>query len=419
MKRLLILGGANQHVKLVKAAKSLGIYTIVADYLNNSPAKLICDEPWLIDIFDTEKLVERCRKEPIDGVIAGFLDPCQIPYFKLCQRLDLPCYGSERQFHNFTNKKAFKAMCQENNVGFIHDYGVQDVISSNLEYPVYVKPVDSRGSRGQSICWSKEQISKAIEEAKKNSSDSDYIIEQYMDDCDEFQVTYFVIDGKPFLERTVDSYKGSEKYGLNKVVNCSISPSRLTESYIKSAHPYVMRMIENMGIKNGPVFMQGFHRKGEFYFFDPGLRFPGVEYELIVKGITGVDFMSLLVRFALTGDFGIQDFNEGDVLRLNGKYGAILFPVLRDGRISAINGVEQFLLNPKVVSYNTRYSIGDVVDWTADVNQRFAEIDIVGDSFNDITNCITTFNKIVNVLDEKGNNMLFDSVDTSKFKYYL
>lgn len=46
-KKLLVLAGAGPHTKVVEAAKEMGIYTIVADYLPASvysPAKLIADE---------------------------------------------------------------------------------------------------------------------------------------------------------------------------------------------------------------------------------------------------------------------------------------------------------------------------------------------------------------------------------------
>ena len=42
-KKLLILGGAAVHCKVVEAARAMGVYTIVTDYLENSPAKLIAD----------------------------------------------------------------------------------------------------------------------------------------------------------------------------------------------------------------------------------------------------------------------------------------------------------------------------------------------------------------------------------------
>ena len=43
-KKLLILAGAGTHNKVVKAAREMGIYTIVTDYLVDSPAKQIADE---------------------------------------------------------------------------------------------------------------------------------------------------------------------------------------------------------------------------------------------------------------------------------------------------------------------------------------------------------------------------------------
>ena len=42
-KQLLILGGAVQCVKVVEAAKEMGVYTIVADQAENSPAKKLAD----------------------------------------------------------------------------------------------------------------------------------------------------------------------------------------------------------------------------------------------------------------------------------------------------------------------------------------------------------------------------------------
>lgn len=38
-KKLLILGGAGPHVKVVESAHEMGIQTIVADYLPDSPAR--------------------------------------------------------------------------------------------------------------------------------------------------------------------------------------------------------------------------------------------------------------------------------------------------------------------------------------------------------------------------------------------
>ena len=96
MKKILVLGSASVHVKLIKAAQDMGIYTITTDNVpyEDSPGKKIADEYWDLDIFDVDKIVEKSRKNKIDGVISGWLDPCQRPYFQICKKLGVPCYGN-------------------------------------------------------------------------------------------------------------------------------------------------------------------------------------------------------------------------------------------------------------------------------------------------------------------------------------
>jgi len=60
-KKLLILGGASVHVKVVEAAKKLGLYTIVTDYLENSPAKQIADKSYMFNIYDVDEIVQMCK----------------------------------------------------------------------------------------------------------------------------------------------------------------------------------------------------------------------------------------------------------------------------------------------------------------------------------------------------------------------
>lgn len=409
-KRLLILGGANQHLKFVEAAKELGVYTIVTDYLQDSPCKRISDESLLLNITDIDGIVSYCEKNHVDGVISGFLDPCQVPYAQICSQLHLPCYGTMKQFYKFTNKIAFKKLCEANGVKVIPDYQEQDYKSGAIEYPVFVKPVDSRGSRGQSVCFSEKEMPNAIKFAKEQSSNGDILIERYMGDCDEIQITYFVVNGKIYLERTVDSYRGNEAKKLQKVVNCSISPSRYTDIYLRKAHPSVCRMIQAAGIQNGPVFMQGFHKNGEFYFFDPGLRFPGVEFERIYKRVWNIDMAQLLIFFALKGRFPPQTALPEDGAKLRGMVAAVLFPVLSAGRIKQIEGLDAYCTDRRIVSCLVRYGKNDTVGWTFDVNQRYAEIDILGDDIKDIADTIENFYETVKIIDDRGQDMFFDRV---------
>lgn len=413
-KKLLILAGASVHVKLVEAAKELGVYTIVTDYLVDSPAKLIADEAWDLNIYDVDSIVKKCIEEGVDGVISCYIDPCQRAYQEICEKLDCYCYGTREQFYKMTDKIAFKKMCIENGVGIIPEYSINDVKSGNVEFPVFVKPVDSRGSRGQSVCNNFEELNKAIRLARTDSSNGQVIIEKYIENAHEFQVTYFYIDGKPYLLRTVDSYTGPKELNLEKVVSCAVSPSKYTSIYVEKAQPNVLKMFEKLGIKNGPVFIQGFYDNDNFYFFDPGLRFPGVDYELIYKKIFNVDFAKKMVNFALCGDcnFGENIVNNG--VFLNGNRAAVLFPNVRAGKIKNITGIESLKFDSSVVSVWLRYGKDDVVNWEYNVNQRLAEIDILTESTDELRDKIDYVQNTIKAFDENGNLMNYNMFITSR-----
>ena len=410
-KRLLVLAGAGVHVKLIKTAQEMGIYTIVSDNVPNSYAKKISDKAYDINIFDIDSLAELCTQEHIDGIVSCYIDPCQRPYNELCERMGYYCYGTQKQFFLLTDKHAFKKMCMDNGVDVIPEYSENELDS--IQYPVFVKPVDSRGSRGQSVCYTKKELLRAITFAKDESSNGDILIEKYMKGANEFQITYFFKDGEAYLLRTVDSYCGSEEKHLEKVVSCAVSPSRFTELYMKTAHEKVVKMFKNIGLKNGPVFMQGFEDNGVFRFFDPGLRFPGVDYDLIYKRVFNIDIMKAMINIALFGTCGDIILPEDSVL-IKGKRAAVLFPTIKAGVINKKEGEEDLLRLDEVVSYLPRWNTGANVQWTYNVNQRSAEIDLLCNNTESLKQTIDYVQTVFKCIEKDGKDMTYELFDVTR-----
>lgn len=406
LKKILILGGAQVHCKLVEAAHEMNLYVIVTDYLkkDESPAKLIADKSYDIDINDTQEIVRVCREEGIDGVLTTHLDPCQKPYQKICRELGLPCFGTERQFEYLTNKHMFKKICRKYGVDIIPEYTEEDIYEDRVAYPVFVKPVDSRGSRGQRKCENKEQTLEAIKIAGAESSNGDFIIEKYLGDKEEIQVTYFFINGTPCLIRTTDSFHGSGK--MRNVITHSVSPSRYTMELKADTHEKIVKMLKEIGIMNGPVMMQGFYDDGIFRVFDPGLRFPGVDYERIYKKEYKIDLLKLMLEYSLTGSMPQVVLDEDSVF-LNGKQAGILFPLISAGTIKKIEGFTELKEDTRVISILPRHKEGDNVKWTYDINQRLCEIDILFEKQNASEVLEEIFTNL-KVLDKNGKNMLLN-----------
>lgn len=374
-KKLLILAGADVHVKIVNAAKELGIYTIVTDYLQPeySPAKQIADEYWMLNITEVDVIVEKCRQENVDGVLAFCIDPAQIPYQQICEKLDVPCYGTKEQFEILTNKRLFKDYCTAHGVEVIPEYTMSDVENEQVIYPVLVKPSESRGSRGQTVCHTKDDIQNAINIACTESKDGKYLIERYMLGKQDMSFSYIVINGTPYLLKIGDRYLGRVEDNLERQHIATVLPSRNAEIYRKKVEPNVIKMIKSLGITFGAVFLQGFWENGHVYMYDPGMRFPGGDFDIVLKKATGFDNMKSFVRFALTGDVNSQQGNPVEAYKLNGSICLILSIAARPGKIATFSGMDKVSSNSHVYSATQRYHVGETIPASGDIQQRVAE----------------------------------------------
>jgi biotin carboxylase len=151
-KKLIILGGNPETAVLVDIAESMGIYTIVIDPNPNAPAKKRASQTFDIDGFDVDKIVSVAKENNVDGVLVGVADILVKPYREICEKLNFPCYATEKAVEAFCSKDGFKRYCEI--------YDIQDIPGiyitkdseikrpENISYPLMVKPVDSGGGVG-------------------------------------------------------------------------------------------------------------------------------------------------------------------------------------------------------------------------------------------------------------------------------
>ncbi len=418
-KKLLILCGNVVHIKVVEAAKEMGVYTIVTDGLSleNAPAKQIADEALYLNVLDVDAIVDYCKKNNVDGVINFCNDIGQRPQQQICERLGLPCYGTYDQYFALTDKNAFKQMCLENGVDVIPQYVENDIYADNIQYPVLVKPVDSRGSRGQAICSNKEELLSSLPNAKKESTNGLAIIEKYMAGHQDFSMSYIFKDGKPYLTRTGDRYLGRPEDGLQKQCIGSVSPSKNTKMYLENVHNRVVNALVALGIKNAPVFMQGFVDGETVRFYDPGLRLPGTEYEKLLLTATGFDLMKQMIAVCLGGEINDYDGSLADAYMLGGKISIQLLVSARGGTISKFEGLDEIAKSPNVVTVAQRYFVGETVPQTGDVKQRICEIVILADKKEAKSTVDWIWSKLI-VEDENNEDMIVSRFDSDILKGY-
>ena len=409
-KKLLVLAGAGTHTKVVKAAREMGLYTIVTDYLENSPAKKIADESWMYSITDVDAIVARCREAGVDGVLNFCIDPAQWPYYEICQKLDLPCCVTKEQLEIMTNKIRFKAFCREHGVDVIPEYSPDDVRQDRAEYPVFIKPSVSRGSRSQFICGGMDEALPAFEAAARESSDGKAICEKYMGGKQDIGSAWYVINGAPFLVKLGDRILGRKEDHLANQVMCTRLPSASAEMIYKNCAGKIKKMIDALGIRFGPIFMQGFIDGETVRFYDPALRMPGGDYDLILKKATGFDTVKSMIHFAMTGDPASQYGNPEKCYLLNGGTALLFTFSVRPGKMAAVTGLDELLRHPHVVYGRQIISVGTVIPDSGDIKQRVAAIGAYLPKGSDISTFVDEVYGTYHVYDEDHNDMIVSRV---------
>ncbi len=414
-KRLLGLGGFAQHCEIIEDAKRNGHYVIVADYLEDAPGKRLADESHLISITDVDALVDLCRERRVDGVMNYCIDPGQKPYQQICARLGLPCYGTKNQFDILTNKDLFYETCIRHGLDVIPRYNVSDRHTAEelakIEYPVVVKPVDSRASKGISVCWTEADLLPAIDKALSNSQRRKIIFEKFMKG-DELCAKYFACDGEVFLTSFSDTYSCFVDGQKVSIVG-KYFPSKYEQLYRETTDSKVREMIKSIGVQNGPLSFTGFFDDGKFRFFDPSFRLGGAQQWRIEAHVTGVDTSRCMTNFALTGSMGdpkaLAQIENG----FADKCAAMVFILVRLGRIGRISGLDEARRVKSVFGHCISHAEGDVVRDYGTSDHVVAWFHLAADNRDQIKQDIRRIQDVITITDDAGEDMLLPHFDVN------
>lgn len=346
-KKLMLLGGINHSVEIVKVAKEMGVKVYVADYNEDTPAKRIADVAVKISTIDVDALEKYCIEEKIDGVITGFIDS-MLPYCEeLCRRLKVPFWANSEQIEICINKDKFKEICQkydvpvakEYEISYKNDFEKQEL--EKVEYPVIVKPVDNSGSRGVFVCKNEEELMRNYVESLSYSKSKTVLVEQLLKG-QHVNMYYTIDDGAIYLSAMADRYV-DELDGKNAPLPvCLVHPSKYLDEYQKKVDGHVKKMFKGLGMKNGVAFVQGFRcLDGSFVIYEMGYRLNGGSTYSLIEACEGYNQLKMLIHYSLTGKMLIKDGNE---IKWNpdfSNYGINFVLSVTDGDIGSIQGIEE------------------------------------------------------------------------------
>lgn len=418
-KRLLIMGGMRISCEIVRKAQEMGIVTIVADYYpkEKSPAKIIADEAIEVSVTDVDAVVRAIKEYQIDGVFVGFNDMLLPYYAEICRKAGLPCYGTKEQFDTLIAKDRYKALCRQFGVPTIPEYDIND---EHINFPVLVKPVDSSGSRGITICHNRKELEEAVTIGKQASNTGKVLIERYMNGR-EVTVFWTFQNGNYYLSalanRHVKHNQGSDVIPLP--VGYTF-PSVFLPKYRAEVEVNCKRMFRHLGIKDGMMFMQCKVEDGTCYVYDLGFRLTGsLEYK-ILKRICGYDPMEMMICFALSGRMGEESIANNAMPEF--KTPAFNVSCLcAPGTIKDITGIDKVKSFPEVEDVVIAHTPGETI--TEDMKGLLAQITVrVLGSVQSKEFLFLLMQKIGNTIritGENGENLLLSGIEIGDIDGYL
>ncbi len=412
-KKLIILGGNPETAILVNTAISMGIYVIVIDPNPDSPAKKVASESYDIEVFDIDKVVDIARKLKVDGVLVGVADVLVIPYQRICEQLNIPCYVTEEAVDAFCSKDGFKRYCIEHDIQDIPGIYIDDISkidnSKNMKFPVMIKPVDNGGGVGMKICRDENDYKDSVKNALKFSKKGVVLVERYMD-CDDMAAYYTFRNGTPYLSAISDRLTTKKQGDSSPVCIGAIFPSKYTDQFVKDVHPKLCKFFKELDVQNGVLNLQFFVEDNMFYAYDPGFRLQGEAPHIPIAHINKFDHREMLLNFALTGVFGEDDFSIKNDYMFKGKKACTIWVLLTDGKIDSIEGLDQIKSDENVIFVLDRFKTGDVVtpQMLGTEKQVFARIYVVADTILGVNNKINEFTNLLKVIDNNGENMILE-----------
>lgn len=360
MKKLLMLGGSQTQVPAIKAAKKMGLYVIITDYLEDNPGQHFAHESYNVSTIDKEGVLALAKTLEVDGIVCYESEAAAPTAAYVAEKLGLPT-NPYKSVEILTNKDLFKEFLKENNFNVPRAKGYhspEDAIADfdNFKMPVLIKPVDSSGSRGVSKIDSIDLLKEKVEDALSFSRKKRFIIEEYIEK-DGYQVggDGFSVHGKLIFR--CFSNEHFPTLAVNPFVPIGSSfPCNMPDHIQDKIHNEIQRVLDLLNMQTGAYNFDILIDKEEnVYLLEIAARNGGDWIPQVIKYATGID----LVEYTIKGAMG-EDCSNLSFTQPRGFWSSYVINSLNDGIFKGVE-IHQGIKENNLVEHEITTRDGDSV----------------------------------------------------------
>ena len=269
-KKILFLGASHAQIPAIKYAKKIGLYVISCDQNKYSPGFKYSDENYRVSTTDIKKVLKISRKLKINGIVSYVSDISAPTAAYVSEKMNL-AGNPFKAVNTLVDKELFRNFLKKNNFNypkfrvFKNKRNLNSFIKK-IKLPVFIKPIDSSGSKGVTKVKTYGQINNAIKIALKFSKKKKIIVEKpILRKGNQIAGDGFVINGK-----LVFRCWGDENFNenLNGIITIGPSfPSKHSEKKFQLVHKETQKLIKLVGIKNGALNFDFIFDDNDNYIF--------------------------------------------------------------------------------------------------------------------------------------------------------
>ena len=292
--KILVLAGGSDQIALINELKKRGHQVILADYLENPPAKKHADKHIIVSTLDIDAIRDISINEKVDLVCTACTDQALLTVAKVSEDLGLPCYLSYQTGLNVTNKSYMKKVLKANNIPtakfIILDKVDLDAIK-DFTYPLVVKPVDCNSSKGVKKIETIEDLPANLEAAINMSRTNTAIVEEFKQG-NEISVDYYVEGEEAKFLCATSSLKIKNRKSFT--ILCSDYPA-VTKNQEAILCKIGNQVAQAFGLKDCPLFIQMIANGTDINVIEFSARMGGGSKYNLIRVLSGVDIMSKYV----------------------------------------------------------------------------------------------------------------------------
>lgn len=391
MKKLMLLGGSQYLLPVIKTAHDLGIRVITCDYLPNNIAHKYSDEYCNVSVVDQEEVLKKAKELEIDGIMSFACDPGVTTAAYVAERMGLAFQCSYEAAVTLQDKGKFRKFLEQYGFNCPHAKRYTDKKSpfNDIDYfnwPVIVKPVDSAGSKGVTKVDSIADLDEAIELALSKSRCHAFIIEDFLTFKGFHSSTDpFVVDGKlkfnTFSDQLFDS-EAENPYTPSMI----IWPTTMQRDCQDVLDSEIQRLMDLLHIRTGIFNIETcVNWDGKPYIMEVSPRGGGCRIAELQEMAYGVTLIENEVRKAV--DLPLREIGEGN---LGGHWCEMVIHAHsgQSGKLKNIN-IDQQIKSKYIKMLGISAKHGDMVKQFTGADMSMGDIFLKFDSRRELDNVMS------------------------------